>query len=175
MASDAVYRVMREARELLDAENPRKQARVCTERCVAFRVSGECYAIELIAVREVISPPAIVAVPGASPEVLGVINLRGCIVTVINARRVLGLPGTARGPAARVLVLDEDGEAIGVVVDAVEDIVDVDVEALDPVPQHRPDVKVSQVRGAVTIRGEIALLLHRSGFAHGAIGPACMP
>ncbi len=163
MSSDAVYRAMLDARALLDADHPGKQAPVHGERCIAFRVSGECYVIEIIVVREVFSPPCIVAVPGASAEVLGVINLRGSVVSVINARRVLGLPGKAHGADARVLVLDDDGDAVGVLVDAVEDIIHVDTRALDAVPVQGAGSTVSQVRGAVTIRGEIAFLLHRSG------------
>lgn len=163
MSSDAVYRAMLDARVLLDADHPGKQAPVHGERCIAFRVSGECYLIEIVIVREVISPPAIVAVPGASAEVLGVINLRGSVVAVINARRVLGLPGKADGPGARMLVLDDDGDAIAVLVDSVEDIVHVNGEALDPAPAAGVEPTVSQVRGTVTLGGEIAFLLHRSG------------
>ena len=162
MESKALYKAMLDARDLLDASNIDKRQHKPGERCIAFRVAGECYAIELAVVKEVISRPAIVPVPGAGPEILGVINLRGSVVTVINSRDVLSLPGVAEGAQARVLVIEEEGHEVGVLVDAVEDIVHVDVELLDPVA--RDTVATStRVRGSVTLGEEIAFLLHRSG------------
>ncbi|MCC5863398.1 MAG: chemotaxis protein CheW [Gammaproteobacteria bacterium] len=162
MESRALYKAMLDARDLLDAGNTGKQVKT-GERCIAFRVGDECYAIELVVVKEVITPPPIVPVPGAPPEVLGVINLRGSVVTVINSRRVLSLDGVPTGAQARVLVLDEDGQEVGVLVDSVDDILHVDVDALDPVPAEGSGATTTHVRGAVNIGDEIAFLLHRSG------------
>lgn len=162
MESKALYKAMLDARDLLDAGSSGKQVKL-GERCIAFRVADECYAIELVVVKEVISPPPFVPVPGAPAEVLGVINLRGSVVTVINSRRVLSLEGVPAGPQARVLVIDEEGQDVGVLVDSVDDILRVDVDTLDPVPAEGAGATTSHVRGAVNIGEEIAFLLHRSG------------
>jgi purine-binding chemotaxis protein CheW len=161
MGSEASDKIMPDARDLRDASNIDKSQHKLRERCIAFRVAGECYAIELAVVKDVILRPAIVPVPGAGPEILGVMNLRGNVVTVLNGREVLNLPGVAEGPQARVLVLEEEGHEVGVLVDAVEDMVDVDVEQLDAVPRDKVATS-TRVRRAVMLCEEIVFLLHRS-------------
>jgi purine-binding chemotaxis protein CheW len=162
MESDALLRAMHEAREQLDAGNVDKRSRNRGERCIAFRVCDERYAIELLVVREVITPPTIVAVPGAPCEVLGVINLRGNVVTVINSRRTLGLEGVASGVAARVLVIEDEGQEVGVLVDSVDDIVHVQMDRLGETRHGSEPGSAAKFRGTVMLGEDIAFLLHRS-------------
>lgn len=168
MEAEAVYQAMLDARNLLDASNSEKQGSSSLERCIAFRVADEYYAVELASVKEVIEPPAIVPVPGAPSEVLGVINLRGSVLTVVNSRAALGLGGVPDGGAARILVLDEHGEYVGALVDAVEDIVTIDGEQLNPVPAAGGGVCSAHVRGTMTIGERIAFVMRGSGFTEPA-------
>ncbi len=156
-----VLQAMLDARAELDASiDERRGTAAIGTRCISFRVGDELYAVELSAVREVIVPPAAVPVPGAGPEVVGVINLRGNVVTVMNSRAMLGLPGAPSGPHARVLVLDEDGEWTGALVDAVDDIILVDPAALeDPGPSRPRNAARLSVRGTLTVGTQIAFLV----------------
>jgi purine-binding chemotaxis protein CheW len=163
MGSEALLKAMHEAREQLDVGNIDQQSRHQGQRCIAFRVDNECYAIELLVVREVITPPAVVPVPCAPEEVLGVINLRGSVVTVINSRRVLGLKGVPEGAASRVLLVDDDGQQVGVLVDSVDDIVEVPVEAFDATGTSAQTGDSTRFRGTVMLGEDIAFVLHRSG------------
>jgi len=164
METDAVYKAMLDARVLLDAHGE-ERSKATGERCIAFKVAGEYYAVDLTSVKEVITPPDLLPVPGSEVEVLGVINLRGSILTVVNARSMLGLDGCAEGPLARILVLDEGGCQVGALVDAVEDIVSVDLDALDPAPARRSAEPPGSIRGACNIEGQIAFVLRASALS----------
>ena len=78
------------------------------------------YATRIGVVAEILRPPPITEVPRALRHVLGICSVRGRLVTVIDGRRRLGLPGARPGRQARILVIDAgDGEFIGIMVDAV--------------------------------------------------------
>lgn len=158
--TDPVLQAMLDARAQLDAGGDERQGAGTGTRCISFRVGDELYAVELAAVREVIVPPAAVPVPGAGREVVGVINLRGNVVTVLNSRAMLGLPGAPTGPSARVLVLDEGGESVGALVDAVDDIIFVETSALQsPAQSRRADISRLKVQGAIGVGAQIAFLV----------------
>lgn len=167
METEAVYKAMLDARTLLDAGAGERQNRSLGDRCIAFRVGDELYAVGLGAVREVIVPPEIVPVPGAGREVLGVINLRGSVVTVLNSRSMLGLSGCPQGPLARILVLDEDSGSVGALVDTVDDIILVDPDELEPVSCAGPSQPGMQVRGAMTVGDRITFVIHAAAL----VGP----
>lgn len=157
MQSEAIYKTMLDARALLDSAADDASDNGTGERCIAFRVGDELYAVSLGTVREVIVPPEIVPVPGAGPDVLGVTNLRGSVVTVVNARVLFGLGGCPDGAAARVLVVDRGADCVGALVDAVEDIILVNTDDLEPVSgSSRPR---TELRGSLTIGDQIAFVV----------------
>jgi purine-binding chemotaxis protein CheW len=103
-------------------------------RWLAVRVAGADYAINLAAVREVLRVPDIAPVPGAPSGVLGVMNLRGDVVSVLDARARLALPIGQRDERCRVVLVENDGLAFGVLVDSVGEIVEFEPSACEPQP-----------------------------------------
>ena len=168
MQSDAIYKTMLDARAMLDSTVEDPAGSASGERCIAFRVGEELYAVSLGAVREVIVPPEVVPVPGAGRDVLGVINLRGSVVTVVNARVLFGLHGRPDAPRARILIVDTASGCVGALVDAVEDIILVDPDELDPVSgSNRPETRL---RGSLTLGGQIAFVVHGSALCTASPG-----
>lgn len=97
---------------------------------VVFSAGDSFMAFDAAAVGELMRPPALTPVHGAPDYVMGVANLRGRILTVIDLERRLGLPRTAAQSDPRVLVMEEGGEAIGVYVPALADVIE--AEELSP-------------------------------------------
>jgi purine-binding chemotaxis protein CheW len=100
-----------------------------------FQVSGLLVGVDVERVQEVLDQPDVTPVPLADESVLGLLNLRGQIVTAIDARRRLGL--SQRGPedgSAHVIVRCQS-EAVSLVVDGGGEVVDVDVQDADDVPE----------------------------------------
>jgi purine-binding chemotaxis protein CheW len=88
-------------------------------RWVGFRVGQQHYALDILRVQEVLASADIEPVPGAPPAVLGVINLRGRIITAIDLRLCLGFAGGPVQPPCCVIVVDVQGETLGLRVDGV--------------------------------------------------------
>ncbi len=88
-----------------------------------FRLAGRCFAVPSTNVREIVRCEDPTPVPGAPEDVIGIANVRGSIVTVLDGCRRLGLdPGhVIDGPEARLMVLYGAGESVGMPVDAVQE------------------------------------------------------
>lgn len=86
---------------------------------LAVVAGDEVYGFPLSAVREILMPPPLTEVPRAPAHVLGVIAVRGQIITLVDLPRLLNLVGAERQPPARVLLVDDGEELIGVAVDRV--------------------------------------------------------
>jgi purine-binding chemotaxis protein CheW len=98
-----------------------------TQRLILFRVGAEHLALPIAAVTEVRPLAPITRVPGAPPEVLGIVNLRGRVLTCCDLRLVIGQPQAALAPRARVLVLDlhEADLDVGLLVESIEQVVQI--------------------------------------------------
>lgn len=104
---------------LRESESPRRVANDGIREFLAFRIATEAYALPLAAVREILKPPPMTEVPRARSEVLGIISVRGRITTVFDLRRKLSMPATELDKHARVLLVDDGEEVLGLLVDRV--------------------------------------------------------
>jgi purine-binding chemotaxis protein CheW len=89
---------------------------------LGFSSRGDNYGFPLSSVHEILSPPPITEVPMAQDEVLGVITVRGQIVTVVDFQRVLERQSVVRREAGAILLVDNSEELIGVAVDGVSQV-----------------------------------------------------
>jgi purine-binding chemotaxis protein CheW len=89
---------------------------------LVFSLSGETYALETRSVREVSRFADFTAVPGASPFLLGVTNLRGEILPVFDLRQLAGIAPKGLTDLSRLLVLGEDREELGLLADEVREV-----------------------------------------------------
>jgi purine-binding chemotaxis protein CheW len=104
---------------------------------LAFMLAGENYAVRIAHVAEILKPPPITEVPRSSPTVLGVISVRGRLVTVVDLRRRFRLPDAPVKAnidrKARILLADVGtGEQIGLLVDEVQQVWRLAAEEIEP-------------------------------------------
>jgi len=102
---------------------------------VSFVINGQLLGIPVNAVQEVLNPQSIAPVPKARPEIAGLLNLRGQIVTAVNLRRRLGLPEMPAEHRGMNVVVRHHGESFSLLVDEVGDVINVGGETLQPAPQ----------------------------------------
>ncbi len=114
-------------------------------RLLLFRAGGQVFAVEAGAVREILPSSIPTRIPGAPEAVQGLINVRGLLVTVIDAARAI--TGRASDDGVRtggsVILVEKDQRPVGLAVDEVLDLVSVQAEALDDqgkLPGVRPDL-----------------------------------
>jgi purine-binding chemotaxis protein CheW len=127
---------------------------------VTFGLAEEHYAVETRFLREVAHLGDFTPVPGAPDFLVGVMNLRGEILDVLDLRRSLGIPGAAPGAQALVLVLGGDRAEFGVVADAVHEVRMLRREELHPAPATcpRPEYLRGVTAGALPVLDGEALL-----------------
>ncbi len=123
-------------------------------RILVFRVADLLCGAEVGAVREILSAESAVRVPGAPEAVLGLINVRGQLVTLVDGRRALGHPADGRGT---VVLMDVGGRAVGFMVDEVLDLLTVSPDDLSD-RRELPGVDPRLVR-AVVRRGDSSFVL----------------
>lgn len=135
------------------------------KRWLCFGLGGESFAIELLKVQEVQRVPQIVPVRGAAPDVLGVINLRGEIVHVIDIGINLGLGASdASKDCARVVVIEEGGLHAGLLVSSVANVVTLDDAAIERSDSTLRAFPCPALTGFARIGGSIVALLDGARF-----------
>jgi purine-binding chemotaxis protein CheW len=125
-----------------------------------FYLGELCLAVEIDKIQEITRDVTITRVPESSSEVSGVINLRGEVATIIDLRRVLGLPPAPAGVVSRTLIVRSQGESIGLTVDRVADITAVRNADILPAPPNVGRVNERFIRGVCPRETEIIVVLN---------------
>ena len=130
-------------------------AQYCT-----FVLDGHLFGIPVASVQEVLREQEVTPVPLAAPEISGLINLRGQIVTTLNLRERLRLPARPQGePSVSVVVRAADGSAVSLVVDRIGDVLEPDPGSLEAPPETLdPDI-TALVEGVCKLDGRLMLML----------------
>jgi len=101
---------------------------------VTFTVCDQLFGVPVIAIHDVFAPKGLAPVPLASDNIAGVLNLRGRIVTAINARRILGLPSAENPEECMAIGIDKDGESYGIIIDRVGEVLSLSSDQYEPNP-----------------------------------------
>jgi purine-binding chemotaxis protein CheW len=126
---------------------------------VTLLLGGQLFGLPIARVQDVFVPDRLTRVPLAQPEIAGVLNLRGRIVTAIDMRCRLGLPGRddARPPMA--VGIDRKGESYGLLIDTVGEVLRLDDSAREPNPVNL-DAKLAEISAGVhRLEGALMVVL----------------
>lgn len=107
---------------------------ISTERFLIFSSDGLNIGVSTNYVVEIITNPSITVVPLVPDYVSGIINLRGQVIPIIDIRLRMGKPSIEFTSTTCIIVLDVDDSQIGIIVDNVQQVMDVDQERIAPVP-----------------------------------------
>ena len=127
-------------------------------QCVTFTLEDETYGINVMQVQEVLREIEVAPVPGAPHYVMGIINLRGNVVSVIDARKRFGLPPMESSDLTRIIVIEVKQHIVGIMVDSVAEVVDIKPEEIETAPNVGTDETSRYIDGVVS-RGEKLLIL----------------
>ena len=126
---------------------------------VTFRLANETYGINVMQVQEVLRFTDIAPVPGAPPYVLGIINLRGNVVTVIDTRARFGLPPTEITDNTRIVIIESDEQVVGILVDSVAEVVYLKSSEIDSAPNVGTEESAKFIQGVSNRDGELLILV----------------
>ena len=126
---------------------------------VTFKLENETYGINVMQVQEVLRYSEIAPVPGAPLYVLGIINLRGNVVTVIDTRSRFGLESCDITDNTRVVVIESEKQVIGILVDSVAEVVYLKASEIDEAPNVGNDESAQFIQGVSNRDGELLILV----------------
>lgn len=133
-------------------------------RWITFNLGEELYGIEVQQVREILRVNEILPVPGAPHFILGITNIRGSVVTVVDGRSRINLQPVDYTDSTRMIVIESNDDVIAVVVDNVADIIDLPGTAIDLNPKLKTYQESRYVDGVVSYPDGLIIILNAEKF-----------
>jgi purine-binding chemotaxis protein CheW len=135
-----------------------------SEQFLTFALGGEEYGVNILRVQGIQGWDRCTSIPNTPEFILGVINLRGAIVPIVDLRRRFGMPAAEFGPTTVVVVVkvarERQERTLGLVVDAVSEVCNVRAEDCKPPPDFGTSVETNFVQGLVTVDERMVILLN---------------
>jgi purine-binding chemotaxis protein CheW len=130
---------------------------------LTFTLAAEEYGIGILKIKEIIGMMPITAVPQTPEFIKGVINLRGKVIPVMDLRLRFGMPVMDYNERTCIIVVEISGQAgtiqIGIVVDAVSEVLNIKSEDIEPTPSFGTRVNTDYILGMAKMGGGIKILL----------------
>jgi len=143
--------------------NKSSQSAGAGEQYLTFMLAGEEYGVEILRVQEIKGWDKATRIPHTAKYILGVINLRGAVVPIIDLRCRFGLGKSDFGPTTVVIVVraaTRSGErTVGMVVDAVSEVYNVDMAATKPPPEVCANADTVFIKALATVGEKVLILL----------------
>jgi purine-binding chemotaxis protein CheW len=134
-----------------------------SQQVLTFTLGNETYGVDILRVQEIRGWAPVTRIPQSPPHVLGVLNLRGSIVPIVDLRMRFALERAAYTAVTVIIVLSVEAQNgrrdIGVVVDGVSDVVDIDSAHIKPPPDLGGQVKTEFIRGLAALGDQMTMLL----------------
>lgn len=126
---------------------------------LTFALGGVEYGIEILKVQEIKGNTAITPVPNTAAYVKGVMNLRGTVIPVVDLRERLSIPGPPPSGPTVIIVVAIAPRLVGLIVDAVSDVLDVRGADVDPAPELGSRIEGRFLQGIARITEKLVVLL----------------
>jgi len=126
---------------------------------VTFKLDNETYGINVMRVQEVLRYTEIAPVPGAPSYVLGIINLRGNVVTVIDTRQRFGLHSGEISDNTRIVIIEADKQVVGIMVDSVAEVGYLRQSEIETAPNVGNEESAKFIQGVCNKNNELLILV----------------
>ena len=126
---------------------------------VTFRIGSEDFGVDILMVQEIIRMPKITPIPNAPPFILGVINLRGKIIPVVDLRIRVALPQTEASDARRIVVVELKEKRIGMLVDSVSQVIRIPAGVVEEMPEEAVNVTENFIKGVGKLDNRLIIIL----------------
>ncbi len=131
---------------------------------LTFMLGSEVFAIGILAIKEIIEFGGLTAVPMMPDCIRGVINLRGAVVPVLDLAARFGRPTSEATKRTCIVIVELEGseqqQVIGVMVDAVNAVLEIDPAEIEPAPSFGAKIRSEFIAGIGKVNGKFVILLH---------------
>lgn len=139
-----------------------------SQQLVGFRLGNEEYGIEITTIQEIILMGDVTRVPQVPHFIKGLINLRGSVIPIIDLRKRFGLPATERTDESRVVVVNLSEKTMGLIVDAVTQVIRVNKDQVEPTPPTVSAAGKEHIAGLAKFDNRMLILLDIERLLDGA-------
>jgi len=129
---------------------------------VAFRIADQEYCVDIMSVREIRGWTPVTTLPQAPSSVLGVINLRGSVVPILDFSKRLGLKSQDPTVDNVIIIVQVDSQTIGLLVDEVSEILSIEDAAIKPTPEVTFEGREAFITGVITFDSRMIRLVDLS-------------
>ena len=126
---------------------------------VTFTLGNEEYAVDILRVQEINRMKEITRVPNSPAYVEGVINLRGKVIPVVSLRKKFGLADRENDEQSRIMIMDIQGITMGLVVDAVSEVLRIPASTVEPTPPMASNISTEFIKGIAKMEDRLIILL----------------
>ncbi len=134
------------------------------QQYLTFMLGGEMFAIGILAIKEIIEYGNLTEVPMMPDYIRGVINLRGSVVPVVDLSARFGRKSTELTRRTCIVIIEvvsaEDKQVVGVVVDAVNEVLEIAQDQIEPPPAFGARIRTDFIRGMGKVDSKFVIILH---------------
>lgn len=141
------------------SQSPSAVAGGASRQYLTFALGAEEYAVEILRVQEIRGYTAATPIPKAPPWVKGVMNLRGTVVPVFDLRLKFGMPPKEYDRFTVIVVVNVEARVVGMIVDGVSDVLDIDAASIDTTPDLGAHVDTTLLQGIARNQDRLITLL----------------
>lgn len=139
---------------------PEQESAVSNRQYVTFLLNNERYAVEALHVQEIVELSGITRVPHLPDFLKGVINLRGTIIPVVDLKTKFGMASGEYQKHTCVIVTEFSGGVMGVIVDAVSDVLHLPETSVEAAPSFGPKIRTDFIAGLGKVADQLAIILN---------------
>lgn len=133
------------------------------QQYLTFMLGGEVFALGILGIKEIIEYGQLTEVPRMPEFIRGVINLRGAVVPVVDLGARFGRQASAIGKRTCIVILevknDEDTQVVGVMVDAVNEVLEIPGSEIEPAPSFGAKIRADFIHGMGKVDGKFVIIL----------------
>ena len=145
--------------EQLDTLNSQISFATDSSQFLTFTLGQEEYGVEILKVQEIKGYAAVTPIPNTPAYVKGVVNLRGAIIPIVDLRAKLAMPETTYNQFTVIIVVRVGAKTVGVVVDAVSDVLNIPTTDVQPTPDFGAQVDARFISGLARHGEKLVVLL----------------
>lgn len=143
----------------MESEQLEQTQEAVLTKVIVFQLNEEEFAIDVRRIQSIEKVKDITRIPGASPAIIGVMNLRGIITPVIEVRTLFQLDAKEMNERTRILVLVREEYEAGLIVDGANNVMDIDLSSMEASPESAGHRKNEYVDGVIMIEGRLITML----------------
>ena len=136
-----------------------KKAEVANSlQIVCFKIGNEEYGVDILQVQEIQKVPKLLKLPFAKEHILGVIDLRGKVIPIVDLGKKFGIIADL-SKASRIVVVDIEGKKIGLAIDSVSNVIKIDTDKIDPPPPVVRGISSRYIVGVAKLKSGFIVVL----------------